>query len=439
MCVPACPRNVLQVGSAPGLVDVLGRWETYLGVVVTVAVLAVYAIRLSRAPRPSRRALVAVAGSSLLFMPAFLTYHFSTEILHLDVGTLTTMSWVVIATRILLPLGFLAALFQAELFAGVARGRLLEQLMTRPSPERWRGAVADALDDPELSLGYHDPGLGGYREADGSELTAPLEGSGRAWVSVDRDGRPVAAMVIDRTLAADPELVRAAASATVLAVENGNLEGEVRDSRDRVLAAGHDERRRIERDIHDGTQQRLVALRIHLALAGEQLADHDQREIVERLSVEVDEAIEDLRSVAAGVYPMVLTQRGLGAALRSVSRHAAIPVSIEERGLRRYPEPVELAVYYCCLEALQNAAKHAGPGAAASVQLSEGNGFVRFTIDDDGAGFDPRSVRRRSGLVNIADRMSAAGGRVSVDSAKGTGTRVSGHVPIPAREPSRPH
>jgi signal transduction histidine kinase len=237
-------------------------------------------------------------------------------------------------------------------------------------------------------------------------------------------------MVIDGALAEDPELVRAAASATVLAVENGNLEGEVRDSRVRILAAGHDERRRIERDIHDGTQQRLVALRIHLSLASEQLDGAEQQAIVEQLGTEVEEAIDDLRRVASGMYPTLLSEHGLAAALRSVSLYAAIPVSIEAHGLRRYPEPVELAVYFSCLEALQNAAKHAGPGASATVSLSEDDGFVRFTIEDDGVGFEPPSLKRGTGLTNIADRTSALGGTVRIDSATGVGTRVSGQVPV---------
>jgi signal transduction histidine kinase len=151
---------------------------------------------------------------------------------------------------------------------------------------------------------------------------------------------------------------------------------------------------------------------------------------MQQLGTEVDEAIDDRRSVTAGVYPMLLTQQGVAAALRSVSRHAAIPISIEERGLRCYREPVELAVYFSCLEALQNAAKHAGPGATATVQLSENDGFVRFTIEADGVGFDPRFVTRGAGLTNIADRTFAAGGAVRIDSAKGAGTRLSCQLPV---------
>jgi signal transduction histidine kinase len=428
-CVPACPENVLQVGSALGLVELLGRWETYLGLVVTVATLAVYWSHLRAASRPRRRALIAVAATSLLFLPIFFTYHFSRQILQLDAGTLDAMSWFVVGARVLLPLGFLVALFQADLFAGVARGRLLEQLLSRPSPRRWRDDVAGALDDPSLRLGYWDLKRGCYREADGREVTPPAEESDRAWIEVDRDGRPVAAMVIDGALAEDPELVRAAASATTLAVENGNLEGELRDSQARILAAGDAERRRIERDLHDSAQQRLVALRVHLSLASEKLDGSEQQMVVAQLGTEVEEALDDLRTIATGVYPKLLGDAGVPAALRSVSRHAAIPVAIEDGWRGRHSEEIELAVYYSCVEALQNAAKHAGPGATATVRLTEDEGRVRFTVEDDGVGFDPRTVERGAGLDNIADRVSAAGGMLRIDSARGRGTRVSALLP----------
>jgi signal transduction histidine kinase len=429
-CVPACPDNVLQIGSAPSRVEFLGRWETYLGLALTVAVLVVYATRLRAASRPRRRALIAVAASSLLFLPVFFTYHFSRQILHLDPGTLQTMSWLVVGARILLPLGFLVALLQADLFAGVARGRLLEELITRPSPERWRDAVARALDDPALRLAYWDPTSSRrYRQVDGSPLTAPPDGTDRAWVEVDHDGRPVAAMVVDATLAEDPELVRAATSATVLAIENGDLEGELRDTQARIVAAGDAERHRIERDLHDSAQQRLIALRIHLALAIEKIDGSEQRTMIEQLGTEAEEALDDLRTVAAGVYPDLLDQAGIAAALRSVSRHAAIPITIEDPGLRRHRQAIELAIYFCCLEALQNATKHAGPRSTVTVRLAEDTNYVRFTIQDDGVGFEPRIVERGTGLGNMADRVSAEGGTLHIVSVKGRGTRISGQLP----------
>jgi signal transduction histidine kinase len=160
-------------------------------------------------------------------------------------------------------------------------------------------------------------------------------------------------MVIDGALAEDPELVRATASATTLAVENGNLEGELRDSRARIVAAGDAERRRIERDLHDSAQQRLVALRVHLALASEELDGSEHQTLVARLGTEVDEALDELRSVATGVYPKILSDFGVAAALRSVSRRAAIPIALEDGWVRRHADEIELAVYFSCLEALQ--------------------------------------------------------------------------------------
>jgi signal transduction histidine kinase len=428
-CVPACPRNVLQVGSAPNLIQTLGNWETYLGIAVTVSALAVYAVRLREASRPRRRALFAVAGSSLLFMPVFLVYHVSADLLHLNASTLGVMAWVLVGARVLFPLGFLVALFQAELFAGVARGRLLEQLLARPDPEGWRDAVADALDDPMLELAYYDPGSGQYWAPSGSELTPPPP-DGRVWVPVDREGHPVAAMMIDSALAEDPELLRAATSATVLAVEHGNLEDALQDSRDRALAAGRNERRRIERDLHDGAQQRLVALRIHLSLAGERLDGTEERAMVERLGAELDEAIGDVRNLAAGLYPQRLAETGVSAALQWASVRAGIRVQVKTGGLRRHSEPIELAVYFSCLEAIQNAAKHAGPGASAIVVLNEDDGSLKFSVEDNGRGFDPRSVTPGMGLTNITDRITAAGGTVRIDSHKGGGTRISGRVPF---------
>ena len=156
-CRPACPANVLQVGSDPGAVEFLGRWEGYAMLALVIAVLGVYWRRVTTASRPQRRALIAVAASSLLYLPIFFIYHFCRLILEADPSTLEWMSWVLVASRVLLPLGFLAALFQAELFAGAVRGRLLEQLLRRPSPQQWRDAVAVALDDPPVRIGFWDP------------------------------------------------------------------------------------------------------------------------------------------------------------------------------------------------------------------------------------------------------------------------------------------
>jgi signal transduction histidine kinase len=432
-CAPACPQSVLQIGTAPDLVEVAGKAETYTALAVTLAVLVVYALRIRAATRPQRRALAAVAVTSLLFMPAYFVVNFASQVLHAAPETVADLAWAIVVARILLPLGFLVALLQADRFASEALRALLQRLSERPTQEQWRDAVATALDDDELRLGYQDLVTETFREPDGAALELPPAEPRRAWVPIEQDGRPVAAMVVDETLAEDPELVHAAATATLVAVENGALEGELRETRARALEAGEAERRRIERDIHDTAQQRLVALRIHLTLAGEQLAGSQDRARLERLDLEVEQAIEDLRQVAHGSTPEVLGREGLVPALRDAVAHSPMPVRIEAEGARRHPEEVENAVYFCCLECLQNAAKHAGRGASVTIAISEFQGRIGFAVEDDGVGFDPATVQRGAGLDNLAERMHALGGTLGVDSRPGRGTRVTGHLPAPPR------
>ena len=428
-CGSACPENVLQVASAPSVVEVAGKTETYGLLAITVAVFVVYLARLRTASRPQRRSLAAVAVTSLLLLPAWFASSFGAYILMLDPAALDGLAWGVVATRALLPLGFLIALLQAERFAAKALRTLLERLAARPTPEQWRDEIAGVLDDSSLRLGYYEPATGRYCEADGAELTPPPRSARLAWVPVDRAGRPVAAMLMDETLAEDPELVRTAASATLLAVENGHLEGELLASRARIVEAGDAARRRIERDLHDSAQQRLVALRIHLTLTGAQLHRSEERAILERLGDEVEEVIDELRAVAHGIYPQVLADRGVGAALAAVARRSAIPVNVLDAGIGRHAEATEMTVYFCCLECLQNAAKHAGPGAAVTIRLSETDSRVCFSVDDDGAGFDPGAVERGAGLTNLADRVAAVGGILEIDAGPGRGTHITGSVP----------
>jgi signal transduction histidine kinase len=430
-CAPACPAYVLQVASSPAAVEFLGRWETYCMLAVVIAVLGVYWRRVMTASRPQRRALIAVAASSLLFLPIFFIYHFSSAILEADPATLEPMAWALVGIRVILPLGFLVALFQAELFAGAIRGRLLEQLLRRPSPQQWREAIAIALDDPPVRIAFWDPAAERYREADGTDLEPPEPDSGRSTVEASRNGQPVAAMVIDDALAEDPELVRAATSATLLAVENGNLEGELRASQNRIREVGAAERKRIESNLHDSAQQRLIALRINLELTSERMQGPERLEI-QRFGEELDHALEEVRAASSGALPPALLHDGVATALRSLAGSAAMAVEVEDRGFGRRSELVETTAFYCCAEALQNATKHAGPGASATVQLSQSGPWVHFSVEDDGAGFDPGSVTRGQGLDNMSDRVAAAGGSLAIDSTPGAGTSVVGRLPADA-------
>lgn len=427
-CAAACPDNPFQLSAQPQLQEAVGTFVTYLGLGVVAGIALVWIRRFRAATRPQRRLLVPVASSSLLLVPALFVVYFAVLVLGVDGRTHDALSWLLVGMWILFPLGFAAALLQTDLFAGRALRQLLSELASHPTPERWRDIVAGALDDPSLRLAYWDPHAGHFRDADGGELARPQQRSGRQWTEVRRDGLRVAALDTDDALGEHSELLDVAASATLLAVETGRLEGELRASQARALAAADAERRRIGRDLHDTAQQRLVALRVHLGLAGDRLQP-EELPIVEQLERELDAALDELQNVARGIYPHALAQYGLAAALRSAVQSTAIPVTILDETQERHPGPVELAVYFCCLEALQNAAKHAGPGASASIRLSDQDGWLCFRVEDDGRGFDPESTEPGAGLLNLGERLRAVGGTIRIDSAVGRGTRISGHIP----------
>jgi signal transduction histidine kinase len=225
-------------------------------------------------------------------------------------------------------------------------------------------------------------------------------------------------------------LVRDLAAQAGPVLRNVRLIEELRASRQRLVAAQDEERRKLERNIHDGAQQQLVALGIKLRLA-DSLVDRDQakaHEMLATLQTETQGAIDDLRDLARGIYPPLLADQGLEAALEAQGRKSAVPVRIESSGIGRFGQDVEAAVYFACLEGLQNVAKYAGAGAA-TIALQQRNGMLEFTVNDDGRGFDPASIDRGTGLQSMHDRLDAIGVLI-VDSEPGRGTTVRGQVPV---------
>jgi signal transduction histidine kinase len=295
-----------------------------------------------------------------------------------------------------------------------------------------RRGLADAFQDPSLEIVLPE----------GGSVQGPPPGSdsGRMVSEVRDHGALLAVVIHDEALRASPRLLDAGLAMAGVVLANQRLVAEaetateeVRRSRARIAASAEHERRRIERDLHDGAQQRLVALRIELELA-EELVRRDPSEGIGRLRElehEVDEALEELRSLAHGVYPPLLADRGLGEAIQTAARRCALPVDVQTRDIGRYPPEVESAVYFCVLEALQNVLKHADGARHVSVRLDGASrAELRFSVRDDGVGADHRGIAPGAGLTNMRDRMAAVGGDVSIISLRAVGTTVRGRVPL---------
>jgi signal transduction histidine kinase len=253
-------------------------------------------------------------------------------------------------------------------------------------------------------------------------LTAPMQ----------RDALLAGALAGGALCAGTIAWVRAAHAYARVARENEQLVRELSASRARVLTVADHERRRIERDLHDGAQQRLVALQIRLALLREQIEPEapESAAALRRFEGEIETASEEVRALAHGIYPPQLTERGLAHALRSAARGAPLPTTVHTEHIGRYGPAVESTVYFACMEALQNAAKHAHGATGVTIDVCE-NGRLRFEVRDDGPGFAPRErARDGSGLANLRDRLAAVGGELEIRSAPGDGTRVAGVIPV---------
>ena len=241
-------------------------------------------------------------------------------------------------------------------------------------------------------------------------------------------------MPTNETMDAGQERLAADVAAQAgLVLRNAALVADLRESRRRIVAAQDERARKLERNIHDGAQQQLVALALKLGLV-ERVVRTDTaaaESMVAEAKVDANDALENLRDLARGIYPPLLADQGLAAALRSQARKAAVPVEVEPDGIGRYPAETEAAVYFSCLEALQNVAKYA-EASSATVRVSQSNGSLTFEVADDGRGFDPGAAERGSGLQGMADRLAALGGTLTVRSAPGEGTTIAGVLPVEA-------
>ena len=295
-----------------------------------------------------------------------------------------------------------------------------------------RDRLARALADPTLELGYWLPEAGAFVDAGGTPVVLPGRGSTRSVTLVERGSEPVAVLVHDPAVLDDPGLVEAVSAAARLEASNARLQadiraqvGELRASRLRILEAGDDERRRLERRLQDGAERRLGELGD--TLRGARVAARSATaELVAEAEGQLDRTVAELRRLAHGLHPRVLTERGLAAALASLAERTAVRVELDVTG-ERLPRPVEAAAYFLCSEAIANAAKHA-PNSTVAVTVGAAGGRAAIAVADDGpGGADPA---RGSGLRGLADRVEALGGTLRVESPPGQGTRLTAEIPL---------
>jgi signal transduction histidine kinase len=229
-----------------------------------------------------------------------------------------------------------------------------------------------------------------------------------------------------------PELATAVSAGAIagLLLERRALERRLRSARVRSIDAADIERQRIQRDLHDGAQQRIVSVKVHLALLAQRQQKGSDREAVDWLGIVLEDALAEIRSVTRDGRPYLLHRLGVPASLRTLAAITPNPVTIDVDGFDRYAPDLERTVYFCCVEALQNVVKHAGPSAAVQIRLAQQKARVTFDVVDSGCGFDADAARGGDGITNISDRVAALGGRLKVESRPGVGTRIRGEIPI---------
>jgi signal transduction histidine kinase len=330
------------------------------------------------------------------------------------------------------PVAFLFGLLDERLGRS-AVGDLMLELRRELPPRELRDALARALKDASLMLAFWLPDFHTYVDLDGRPVDLS-QAAGRSATVLDRNGSRVAALVHDKTLDDEPELLEAVGAAAGISLENARLQAELKarlvelqGSRARVIEVGQKERQRLERNLHDGAQQRLIALSLQLSLLEQRHRDEPEvRAELDQARREIALSLEELRDVARGIHPAVLTGHGLKVALESLAARAALPVRLTVDIEQRLPERVEVAAYYVVSESLVNIGKHAH-ARDASVRVAKSNSSLVVEVVDDGVG--GANTERGSGIRGLADRVEALGGRLRVWTPRGGGTRVEAEIP----------
>jgi signal transduction histidine kinase len=435
---PQCPRNLLLVDHRPGVSHAIDDSTTVIGTALGLLAVALLVRRWRSASRAGRESLGPVIWTALLATALGIVKlpldEFAAAPAWLS-GVLFYGHWLTIA---LVPVAFLTGLLRLRMRRAAMTGLMVE-LGRLPAVDGVRDALARALRDPTLRLVFWQPESQCYIDTDGLPTALPSDTTTHAITVLEHDGHRYGALIHDPFMLEDGTMLEAVGAAGRLAIENARLQAklraqlaEVRASRARIVEAGDAERRRIERDLHDGAQQRLLAIRLALRLARER-AHSDDAEL-QTLLTEADEeliaGLDDLRSLAGGIHPAVLTDEGLPAALAVLVRRSTVAVELRAVPGERLPAALEAAVYFVACEALANASKHAH-ASLVTITVTHEEGRLRLSVSDDGVGgADPMAG---SGLRGLADRVQALDGELHVTSDGGGGTTLLADFPCADR------
>jgi signal transduction histidine kinase len=430
-CGPGCPANLLLVSDNPAAERTFDVISIPIGLSLSAVVLTLIFLHWWHARGWSRRTMTVLVWISVAVIALSVG---QTVASNLNVADTSVLLWG-IAPVILLtgPALFVVSTLLARSARG-AVGTAIVDLQPGAPPEMLRDALARALGDSTLQLAFPVPDGTSYLDTAGRPVDPDQLGPGRALTELTAGG---GVLVHDQGLQQEPTLVRLTASAASMALEHARLQAEVRAqleqvraSRARIVEAGDAERRRLERDLHDGAQQRLVTLSLALGMAREQAAGADPalQSLLESAGKEAREALIELRELARGIHPAVLTETGLSGAVQALAERSTVAVTVASVPPGRFPAAVEATAYFVVSEALANVAKHALTDAA-EVIIMRRPGVLTVAVSDDGAG--GASPEGGTGLRGLADRVASVGGVLRVDSPPGAGTRLQADIPCP--------
>lgn len=420
--------GAFAVWHAPAVSDTLATVVTVAGGMYALIGIVIFARRWLHATAAGRRVLGPVLAAALVFAATIAVDQGVNAVTGSEPG------WVFyppVVAQLLIPFAFLFGLMRERL-GQVAVGDLVIDL-DATGIDTLEGALARTLADPSLQLGYRIAGSDSYVDADGRPLALPAEGDQRAATRIERDGQELAVIVHDKALLETPQLVKSAVAAARLALDNERLQAQLRAqlvalraSRARLVQTADAERRRLERDLHDGAQQRMLALGLALQLMRSHV-EHDPAaaSLLAEAQTELQHSLRELRELARGIHPAILTDQGLASAARTLASRAPIPVTVSSTE-KRFPPAIETAAYFVIAEALTNIAKYAD-ASKVSITIGQDNGYARIDVHDDGiGGADPA---KGSGLAGLADRIGALDGRLTISSDARAGTCITAQIP----------